>query len=140
MVWQNWTEKQRLRLELAGLGKQISALKQQYELVASVSSRMVGNRIHLASADYWRAVKLYSREEFAAARNMVNAGLVEIKFIRQLLSAETAERELGEGVFFEYADKADRESSIERIDQLLNEIALELQSLASHCRRKSRHD
>ncbi len=138
MSWQNWTEKQKLRLELAGLGRQVSALKQEYELVASVSSRMVGNRIHLASADYWNAVKLYSRDDFAAARNVVNAGMVEIRFIRQLLDAETAERELGEGVYFEYADKADRQSSIERIDQCLNEIALELQSLASHCRRKSR--
>lgn len=140
MVWQTWTDRQKLRLELAALGRQISALKREYELVASVSSRMVGNRIHLASADYWQAVKLFSRDELEATRNIVSAATVEAKFIRQLLDAETAERELGAGVYFEYADKADRKSSIERIEHSLNEIAMELQSLASHCRRKSRHD
>ena len=138
MTWQDWAERQKLRLELATLGQHVNALKEQYELVASASSRMVGNRIHQASADYWHAVKAFAKEDYATGKNMVNAGMLEVSFIRQLLDAETAERELGEGVYFEYADKADKKSSFERIDQALSEIALELQSLASHCRRRSR--
>jgi hypothetical protein len=138
MGWQDWGDRQKLRLELATLGKHVSALKEEYELVSSVSSRMVGNRIHQVSADYWRAVKLFGREDFAAARNMVDAGMVEIGFIRKLLDAETAERELGEGNYFEYADKSNKQSSFARIEQALDQIALELQSLASHCKRKSR--
>lgn len=136
MSWQNWVDRQKLRLDLAELGRLVSALKTEYEVVASVSSRMVGSRINGASADYWRAVKSFSKEDFDTARNMVAAGMVEAEFIRKLLDAETAERELGEGVYFEYADKSDKGSSIARIEQSLMEVAIELQSLASYCRRR----
>lgn len=138
MSWQDWAERQKLRVELATLGRHVSALKTEHEMVATVSSRMTSSRIHRASADYWRAVKAFSKEDFDSARNMIDAGMVEVAFIRKLLDAETAERELGEGLYFEYADKADKKSSLARIDRSLLEVALELQSLVNHCRRKSR--
>lgn len=138
MSWQDWAERQKLRVELATLGRHVSVLKTEHEMVAAVSSRMTSSRIHRASADYWRAVKAFSKEDFDSARNMIDAGMVEVAFIRKLLDAETAERELGEGLYFEYADKADKKSSLARIDRSLLEVALELQSLVNHCRRKTR--
>lgn len=139
MSWQDWAARQKLRVDLATLGRHVSALKTEHEMVASVSSRMVGSRIHRASADYWRAVKAFSKEDFDSARNMIDAGMVETTFIRKLLDAETAERELGEGHYFEYSDKTDKHCSLARIDRSLMEVALELQSLVSYCRRKLRH-
>jgi hypothetical protein len=61
--------------------------------------------------------------------------LVETGFIRKLLDAETAERELGESVFFEYADKNDSQSSLSRIDAALAMVWVELNLFALDCRK-----
>lgn len=120
---------------MAKLGQDLAAIKSEFELVSKVSSRMVANRIHLASSDYWKAVEAYSKDEFENARHLVSAGLVETKFIRRLLEAETTERELGEGEFFEYADKSDGNASLDRVDTALELVAVELLTLLEDCKR-----
>lgn len=135
MSWRDWSNRQKLRLQLSRLGQELAAIKSEFELVAKVSSRMVANRIHIASSDYWKAVEAYGRDEFEEARQLVSAGLVETKFIRKLLEAETTERELGESVFFEYADKSDSHSNMERVEMALELVAVELNSFIADCKR-----
>lgn len=124
-----------MRLQLAKLGKELAKIKAEFELVSAVSSRMVANRIHNAASDYWKAVEAYSHDDFDKARHLVSAGLVEARFIYKLLEAETTERELGESVFFEYADKSDSSSSIDRIEAALEIISVELNSMLGDCKR-----
>src|SRR5579883_807474 len=111
MSWRDWPNRQKLRLQLAKLARQLSSIRNEFATVSTVSSRMVANRVQHASSDYWKAVDAYSRDEFQQARSLVAAGLVEAKFIRKLLEAENTERELGDGVFFEYGDKSDSYSN-----------------------------
>lgn len=134
MSWRDWTKRQKLRLQMAQLGRDLSAIISQYERVSAVSSRTVSNRIQHASSDYWKAVKAYSNEEFDKAQRLVSAGILEIKFIKQLLDAETTERELGEGVFFEFAGKKDH-SKIEQIDAALELASVEILSFLSQCKK-----
>lgn len=120
---------------MARLGQDLSAIKTEFELVAQKSSRMVANRIHHAASDYWKAVEAYSADEFETAKQLVSAGLVELSFIRQLMDAETAERELGTSDFFEYADKSDHRSTIDRIESSLELIYVELNSFLGDCKK-----
>lgn len=117
------------------LGQDLSAIKTEFDLVATVSSRMVANRIHQASSDYWKAVDSYSQDNFEEARLLVKAGLVETAFLRKLMDAETTERELGESIFFEYADKSDNQQSLTRIDASLAMIWVELNLLMLDCKK-----
>lgn len=133
--WRDWSSRQKLRLQLARLGRELAAIKSEFAIVSSVSSRMLANRIQHASSDYWKAVEAYSRDEFQKARSLTAAGLVESKFIRKLLEAETTERELGEGVFFEYGDKSDSHSNLDRMDAALELISIELNSFLGDCKR-----
>ena len=135
MSWRDWSNRQKLRLQLSRLGQELATIKTEFGFVAAVSSRMVANRIHLAASDYWKAVEAYSRDEFEEARLLVKAGLVETGFIRKLMDAETAERELGESIFFEYADKKDTQASLTRIESSLDLISIELQSLLVDCKK-----
>ena len=121
---------------MAKLGQDLTAIQTEFDLVSSVSSRMVANRIHYAASDYWKAVDAYSRDNFEEARLLVKVGLVETGFIRKLLDAETAERELGESVFFEYADKNDSQSSLSRIDAALAMIWVELNLFILDCKKR----
>ncbi len=120
---------------MAKLGQDLAAIEAEFSHVSALSSRMVTNRIQHASSDYWKAVEAYSRDEYEKAKQLVSAGLVEMKFIHKLLDAETAERELGESVFFEYADKSDSHTSIDRIDTILELVYMELISLGIDCRK-----
>lgn len=120
---------------MARLGQELSAIKSEFDLVSDLSSRMLANRVQHAASDYWKAVEAYSKDDFEKARQLVKAGLVETGFIRKLLEAETTERELGESVFFEYADKSDGQSSLARIDASLELISLELNSFIADCKK-----
>jgi hypothetical protein len=120
---------------MARLGQELASVKNEFELVAKDSSRMVANRIQHASSDYWKAVEAYSGDDFELAKSLVSAGLVELNFIKQLLMAETSERELGESDFFEYADKSDHHSSLDRIDTALELVSVELNSFLGDCKR-----
>lgn len=135
MSWRDWSSRQKLRLLLVRLGRELAAIENDFALVSAVSSRMLANRIQHAYSDYWKAVEEYSRDEFQKARSLVAAGLVESKFIRKLLDAETTERELGEGVFFEYGDKSDINSSLDRMDAALELVSIELNSFLGDCKR-----
>lgn len=135
MSWRDWSNRQKLRLQLSRLGQELATIKTEFGLVAEVSSRMVANRIHLAASDYWKAVDAYSRDEFEESRLLVKAGLVETAFIRKLMDAETAERELGESAFFEYGDKSDAQASLSRIEAALDLVSVELQSFLIDCKK-----
>lgn len=131
------SEKQKLRLELLSLGQRLTKLKREFALVSEVSSHMVVGRLQRSLSDYWKACKAYEREDFFKASRMVEAGRVEVEFIQALLDAETAERELGEGVFFEFGDKKDEGSNAERIDKALAGLTLEFQSIVGEVRRRA---
>jgi hypothetical protein len=133
--WRNWSNRQKLRLQLARLGQDLQTIKTEFDLVSQESSRMVANRIHHAASDYWKAVEAYAGDNFETAKNLVSAGLVEVSFIRKLLEAETTERELGESDFFEYGDKSDHHSMLDRIDMALELISVELNSFLGDCKR-----
>lgn len=135
MTFKDWSTRQKLRLQMAKLGQDLTALKTEFDLVASVSSRMVANRIQHASSDYWKAVDAYSRDSLDETRALVKVGLLETAFIRKLMDAETAERELGESIFFEYADKSDAESSLSRIEASLATIWVELNLFLLDCKK-----
>ena len=120
---------------MSRLGQELSAVKNEFALVSQKSSRMVANRIHHAASDYWKAVEAYSGDDFEKAKQLVRAGLVEVSFIRKLLEAETTERELGNGEFFEYADKSDYRSSLDRIETALELVSVELNSFLGDCKR-----
>lgn len=120
---------------MARLGQELAAVKNEFELVSQKSSRMVANRIQHASSDYWKSVEAYSGDDFELAKSLVSAGLVELKFIQKLLEAETTERELGDSEFFEYADKSDHHSSLDRIDTALELVSVELNSFLGDCKR-----
>jgi hypothetical protein len=135
MSWRDWSGRQKLRLQLARLGQELTAIKNDFDLVSQKSSRMVANRIQHATSDYWKSVEAYSADEFETAKHLVAAGLVELTFIHKLLEAETTERELGAGEFFEYADKSDHHSSLDRIEVALELISVELNSFLGDCKR-----
>lgn len=132
----SWSEKQSLRLQLSKLGQSLTALKNAFETVSDLSSKMVAGRINRVSADYWKAVDAYSNEDFEKAGRLVTVGLLEAGFVAKLMEAETTERELGESQFFEYADKSDKKSSLERINDALDLIAIELGMLHSDCKKR----
>lgn len=134
MSWRDWSSRQKLRLQLAQLGRDLSVILSHYENVSAVSSRTVAQRIHHASSDYWKAVKAYSNEEFDRARRLVSAGALEIKFIKQLLEAETTERELGESVFFEFATEKDK-VRVEQISSSLELASIEILSFLAECKK-----
>ncbi len=134
MSWRDWSNRQKLRLQLAQLGRDLSVILTHYESVADVSSRTVAQRIHHASSDYWKAVKAYANEEFDKARRLVKAGALEVKFIKQLLEAETTERELGESVFFEFATEKEN-VRVEQISSSLELASIEILSFLSECKK-----
>ena len=115
------------------LGRDLSVLLAQYEQVSAVSSRTVSYRMHQASSDYWKSVKAYSNEEFDLAKRLVTAGMLEMKFIKQLMEAETTERELGEGVFFEYGKREN--ARMDQIEASLDLASLEILSFLSACKK-----
>jgi hypothetical protein len=121
-------------LQLAQLGRDLSVILSHYESVSAVSSRTVAQRVQHASSDYWKAVKFYSNDEFDKARRLVSAGALEIKFIKQLLEAETTERELGESVFFEFATEKDQ-VRVEQISSSLELASIEILSFLAECKK-----
>ncbi len=131
----DWSTQQKLRVSLMQVATKLAAIKHRYQLVAAVSSRMVGNRIQEAQADYWKAVKAFDADNYKKTATLVKAALVEIGFIEQLLDAETTERELGESVFFEYGDKHNAAASQARLKRSLDCLAVELQALAVAAKR-----
>lgn len=135
MTFGDLITRQKLKAALLRVGTKLAAIKHRYQSVATVSSRMVGNRIQEAQADYWKAVKAADADNYKRASALVTAAQVEIGFIEQLLDAETTERELGESVFFEYSDKSDAQSRTERLKRSLNTVDLELQALVLACKR-----
>ncbi len=120
---------------MSRLGQDLEAVKAEFELVSKQSSRLVANRIQHAASDYWKAVESYSGDDFETAKHLVSAGLVELNFIHKLLEAEITERDLGDSEFFEYADKSDSHSSLDRIDTGLELISVELKSFLGDCKR-----
>lgn len=136
MSWKDWSNRQKLRLQLSELGQLLNSLKSAFEQVSDLSSRMVASRVNRALANYWKAVEAYEREDFEKARKLIAVGLVEAGFIARLLEAETTERELGESAFFEYADKSDSKSSLERIEQALELVGIELDLFLTECKKR----
>lgn len=79
-------------------------------------------------------MKAYANEEFDKARRLVKAGALEVKFIKQLLEAETTERELGESVFFEFATEKEN-VRVEQISSSLELASIEILSFLSECKK-----
>lgn len=134
MTWRDWSNRQKLRLQLAQLGRDLSIVLGQYESVSAVSSRTVALRVHHASSDYWKAVRAFTNQEFEKARRYVSAGALELKFVKQLLDAETTERELGESVFFEFAGEKEQVKA-EQIASALERVSIELLAFQSECKK-----
>lgn len=136
MAWTQWAGKQALRIELLSLGQKLTRLQRDFSLVSSSSSRMVSHRLQRACSEYWKACKAYEREKFERTERLLEAGRIEADFIQALLDAETAERELGESIYFEFGDKHDAETAKERIERALVAIEIELEALAAEARRR----
>jgi hypothetical protein len=93
-----------LRKDLQELALRLSSLRAAYEDPHRKYSEMVSNRIQNALSDYWRAVDAAAVRKFNRCARLTRAGKLEADFIKQLMDAENAEAELGEGEFFEFSD------------------------------------
>lgn len=111
------------------LGVALSRLAAEFEAVRADSSRTVTRRLEQAKNDYWQAIKALAADRLAEADQSAAAAFLQVEFIRRLLQAEIAERELGEGVMFELDASADEKSLAERIEFDLQQLSVQLYAL-----------
>lgn len=114
----------------------MAKIKLDLESPENESSRLVFNRVQQLNSDYWRAAQAYARGKLKAANRYVAAGFIEVDFIKMLMDAETAERVLGEGEFFEFADKSDPKSNLARLESGLNRLEEEFTGLLQDIRER----
>lgn len=123
-----------MRRRLAAIGAELSRLLADFETVKGTSSKTVTNRADRAVDDYWLAVDAFAKDKFDTARQSIAAAYLEARFLDQLLRAEAVERELGEGVMFEFSQTVSDQEVAERIGSNLHQIGIELYSLLQDVR------
>ena len=96
---------------------------------------MIGNRMQSSVSKYWQAVQALTDDDLEYAGQQIAVCQLEANFIEKLMEAETAERELGEGEFFEFSGTNDEMKKIERD---VNKLKFELQSVLSEIRTHKR--
>ena len=126
MPLHDWLVRESLRRRLAVLAVALSELSADFEVVRSVSSETVSDRLEQAVNDYWRAVKAFEKDCFVEARQSIAAAFLEVEFVRSLMAVETVERELGEGDLFELSIPLDSKQASARIQSDLKQITVEL--------------
>lgn len=130
MSVKQWSERELLKRKLATTAARLTLLKTNYAS-AGPWSRMIGNRIQSSLGKYWNAVEALIQDNLPYASQQISVCTLEFDFIQKLMEAETAERELGEGEFFEFSGSSDEMKQIERST---NRLKFELQSVLSEVR------
>jgi hypothetical protein len=121
-----------LRKELEELALALASLRVAYQDTQRKYSAMVGNRIQNALSDYWRAVDALATRNFRRCGRLIRAGRLEASFIKQLLEAEDAEFQLGEGEFFEFSDV---DALTAKLTDFLKQLELELLALGAEAKK-----
>ncbi|MFN8657629.1 MAG: hypothetical protein U0105_14910 [Candidatus Obscuribacterales bacterium] len=134
MSVKHWGDRELLKRKLAGIASRLTLLKTNYA-ASGPWSRMIGNRIQSSFSKYWKAVEALTEDDLDFAGQQIAVCALEAGFIEKLMEAETAERELGEGEFFEFSGSNDEMKKIERD---VNKLKFELQSVLSEVRRLRR--
>lgn len=134
MSVKHWGDRELLKRKLAGIASRLTLLKTNYA-ASGPWSRMIGNRIQSSFSKYWKAVEALTDDDLEYAGQQIAVCTLEAGFIEKLMEAETAERELGEGEFFEFSGSTDEMKKIERD---VNKLKFELQSVLSEVRRLRR--
>lgn len=130
MSVKQWSEREVLKRKLAACAARLTLLKTNYA-GAGPWSRMIGNRLQSSLGKYWNAVEALIEDDLTFAAQQISVCTLEFDFIQKLMDAETAERELGEGEFFEFSGSSDEMKQIERN---ANRLKFELQSVLSEIR------
>lgn len=97
---------------------------------------MIGNRMESVVSKYWQAVEGLTEDDLDFAAQQISVCALEANFIEKLMEAETAERELGEGEFFEFSGGDNAE--MKKIERDVNKLRFELQSVLSDIRKLRR--
>lgn len=134
MSVKEWGDREILKRKLAGIASRLTLLKTSYA-ASGPWSRMIGNRMQSIVSKYWQAVQALTEDDLEYAGQQIAVVQLEANFIEKLMEAETAERELGEGEFFEFSGTNDEMKKIERD---VNKLKFELQSVLSEIRRQKR--
>jgi len=129
MSWPDWLMRESLRRRLTLLGVLLSNLNAEFEAVQSVSSQTVSKRIEDAASDYWLAVEALGENRLVDAEQAAKAAFLEVEFVRSLIRAETAERELGECNLFELSHPLNEKQASLQIQSNLKQITVELSNL-----------
>jgi len=131
MSLKDWLVRETIRRRLTLLGLSLSELSADYETVRAVSSKTVADRMKAAGADYWRAVDAFAHDRLTESKRAIAAAFLQVEFVRKLMSAEVAERELGEGVLFEMEPAGAGNAAVQRVQSNLNRLTVEVAALAA---------
>lgn len=127
--FQVWLEKESARRQLVILGRDVARIQLAMARAEGQSSRALTGRVQDLVADYWRAMDEYLAENAADAIRLTSAAFLQVDFITGLLEAESAERELGEGMLFELDEPSDPQALKELVSAEMQEIYMELYAL-----------